>query len=177
MTNKKSSPRRIPTTVTFLEMKSRPSAIPPPRPKGKIALLRSEKPPVHFYRYLYDAIGRDYQWVDRKKLNDEQLAALLADAAIELYTLYVEGCPAGMAELDFRDATKANLAYFGLVPEFLGRRLGFFFLYHAALNAWARPISSLLVNTCTLDHPRALPLYQRVGFMPVNREERYIELI
>ncbi|MGH6876796.1 MAG: GNAT family N-acetyltransferase [Rhizomicrobium sp.] len=169
-------PLRIPTVVTFLEMKARPAAIPPPQPKGKIALLRAHRPPVHFYRYIYDAIGRDYYWVDRKKLGDLQLAALLGEDRFELYVLYVDGCPAGMAELDFRDATTANLAYFGLVPEYLGRRLGFFFLYHTAVNAWAKPISRLLVNTCTLDHPRALPLYQRLGFTPYSREDRFIEL-
>jgi len=176
MTGIKHHPRRIPTLVTFLEMKSRPSAIPPPQPRGKIALLRAHHPPVHFYRYLYDAIGRDYQWVDRKKLNDDQLGVHLQEDRIELYVLYVDGCPAGMAELDFRDTTLGQLAYFGLMPEFLGRRLGFFFLYHSATNAWARPISKLLVNTCTLDHPRALPLYQRLGFVPYSREERFIEL-
>jgi GNAT superfamily N-acetyltransferase len=110
-------------------------------------------------------------------MSDVQLTALLGEERLELYVLYVDGCPAGMAELDFRDAAVANLAYFGLVPEFVGRRLGFFFLYHAAVNAWARPISKLLVNTCTLDHQRALPLYQRLGFVPYSREDRFIELL
>jgi GNAT superfamily N-acetyltransferase len=176
MTGPRQLLRRIPTVVTFLELKTRPSAIPPPHPKGKIALLRAVNPPLHFYRYLYDEVGREYHWVDRKKLNDVQLAALLREERIELYVLYVDGCPAGMAELDFRDAAAAQLAYFGLMPEYLGRRLGFFFLYHAAMNAWAKPISKLLVNTCTLDHARALPLYQRLGFTPYSREERFIEL-
>jgi len=139
--------------------------------------LRAHHPPIHFYRYLYDVIGREYYWVDRKKMGDPQLAALLGEERLELYVLYFDGCPAGMAELDFRDAAVANLAYFGLVPEYVGRRLGFFFLYHTAVNAWARPISKLLVNTCTLDHPRALPLYQRLGFVPYNREDRFIELL
>ena len=53
----------------------------------------------------------------------------------------------------------------------------YFFLYHACLNAWAHPISRLSVNTCTLDSPRALPLYQRVGFVPYAREERFVELL
>lgn len=170
-------PRRIPTVVTFLEMKARPSAIPPPQPKGKVALLRALHPPVHFYRYLYDAIGRAYHWVDRKKLSDAQLASLLGDDRLDLYVLYVDGCPAGMAELEFRDAATANLAYFGLVPDYIGRRLGYFFLYHTALNVWAKPISRFLVNTCSLDHPRALPLYQRLGFVPYSREDRFIELL
>jgi len=54
--------------------------------------------------------------------------------------------------------------------------MGFFFLYHACMNAFAAPISRLTVNTCTLDHPRALPLYQRLGFTAYNREERFGEL-
>jgi GNAT superfamily N-acetyltransferase len=62
------------------------------------------------------------------------------------------------------------------MPEYLGRGLGFFFLRQSIEIAWAKPISKFLVNTCTLDHPRALPLYQRAGFVPYSREDRYIEL-
>lgn len=168
--------KRVPMTVTFLEMRSKPPALPPPQPKGKIALLRAENPPVHFYRYLYNTIGEPYLWVDRRKLTDEALAELVQHSQVELYVLYVDGCPAGMAELEFKDAAAGQVAYFGLMPEFVGRKLGFFFLYHVVSIAWSRPISSLLINTCTLDHPRALPLYQRIGFVPYSREERYIEL-
>src|ERR1700710_688609 len=118
----------LPMTVTFLEMTSKPSALPPPQPKGKIAILRAENPPVHFYRYLYDAVGRDYYWVDRKKMNDAQIADILKAPGTELYVIYVDGCPAGLAELEMRDGATANLAYFGLIPEVVGRRLGYFFL-------------------------------------------------
>jgi len=172
-----SEKKRIPTVVTFLEMKARPPVLPPPQLKLKAAILKAERPPVHFYRYLYDAIGRDYYWVDRKKKSDAEIAELLKHPSLELYVLYAEGCPAGMAELDFRDDTSAQLAYFGLLPEYVGRRLGFYFLYHAVMNAWSKPIKKLRVNTCTLDHARALPLYQRMGFAPYTREERYIELL
>jgi GNAT superfamily N-acetyltransferase len=170
------SGRRIPMVVTFLEMKARPSALPPPQPRGKVAILKAEHPPVHFYRYLYDTIGDAYFWVDRRKLNDQQLAEIVQHPEVELFVLYLEGVPAGMAELDMRDAAVGQLAYFGLMPEAVGKRLGYFFLYHAVMNAWVRPISKLLVNTCTLDHPRALPLYQRLGFAAYSREDRYIEL-
>ena len=168
-------PKRIATVVTFLEMGAKPTVI-LPTPKGKIAILRAEHPPVHFYRYLYDTIGKDYYWVDRKKLDDEKLAAILHDPLVELYVLHVNGNPGGMAELDFRKKDIAQLAYFGLMPEFIGRGLGFFFLHQANLLAWAKPITKLLVNTCTLDHPRALALYQRAGYAAYSREDRYIEL-
>lgn len=169
--------RRVPMTVTFLEMNARPSAPPPPQPRGKVAILKSEKPPAHFYLYLYDAIGSDYLWVDRKKLSQAALAEIIQDPRNILYVLYTEGSPAGMAELDLRKAGQINISYFGLMPEAIGRGLGYFFLYHACMNAWDFPIRRLTVNTCTLDHPRALPLYQRVGFTPYSREDRFVELI
>ncbi len=168
--------RRIPMVVTFLEMTSKPAALPPPSPRGKIAIMRAANPPVHFYRYLYNTVGDDYYWVDRRKLSDEALAAIIQDPKQELYVLYTDGNPAGLAELDMRENGVGQLAYFGLMPEAVGKRLGYFFLYHAVANAWAHPITKLLVNTCTLDHPRALPLYQRLGFVPYSREDRYIEL-
>jgi len=169
--------RRIPMTVTFLEMHAKPSAFPPPQPaRTKVALLFCEKPTTHFYRYLYDTIGADYYWVDRKKLSEEALAELIQHPLNQLFVLYKDGCPAGMAELDLRKTGSANISYFGLMPETIGQRLGYFFLYHTCVNAWLAPIQRLTINTCTLDHPRALPLYQRMGFTAYNREERFVEL-
>src|SRR5215475_9325706 len=93
------SKRRIPMTVTFLRMDSKPSALPPPQPKGRVAILRASQPPVHFYRYLYDTIGDAYFWVDRRKLKDDALEAIVHHPDVELYILYTDGNPAGMAEL------------------------------------------------------------------------------
>ena len=90
--------------------------------------------------------------------------------------LYAEGCPAGMAELDYRETNAAQLAYFGLMPDYIGRRLGYLFSLSRCDECLVEADPKLLVNTCTLDHARALPLYQRMGFVPYTREERYIEL-
>jgi GNAT superfamily N-acetyltransferase len=171
------SKRYLPMTVTFLKMTARPSALPPRPPSGKVAILKAQNPPVHFYRYLYNTIGEAYFWVDRRRVDDGALADILQNPQLELYVLYVDGCPAGMAEFDFKDSPSGLLAYFGLLPEFIGRGLGAFFLLHAIQNAWMRPITTLLVNTCTLDHPRALPLYQQMGFTPYSREDRRVELL
>jgi GNAT superfamily N-acetyltransferase len=176
MNAKGTNKRRIPMTVTFLEMSAKPSVLPPPQPKGKVALLRVEKPTVHFYRYLYDTIGKDYYWVDRKRLDADALALVIQDPLNRLFVLYADGAPAGLAELDLRKPGAANISYFGLMPEAIGRGLGYLFLYHTCINAWLEPIQRLTVNTCTLDHPRALPLYQRMGFTPYDRQERFVEL-
>ncbi len=168
--------RRMPMVVTFLEMGAKPTVPSPPTPRGKIAILKAEKPPAHFYRYLYNTIGRPYYWVDRRKISDETLTAIIQHPQVELFVLYADGNPAGFAELDFRDPRAGQLAYFGLMPNEIGRGAGAWFLHQSIQLSWVKPISTLLVNTCTLDHPRALPLYQKMGFTPYAREDRYIEL-
>ncbi|MDD9922100.1 MAG: hypothetical protein OXQ92_07465, partial [Boseongicola sp.] len=73
---------------------------------------------------------------------------------------------------DAEDGT-VDLAYFGMVPEAIGKGLGAWLLKTAILTAWDRPNTQrLTVNTCTLDHPRALATYQKHGFQPVGREDK-----
>ena len=135
--------RRIPMTVTFLEMTAKPAVAAAAAAAGKIALLRGEKPPRAF---LPLSLRHDRR---RLLLGGPQEARRRAaggdhpgPAATELYVLYTDGSPAGMAELDLRNDGTANIAYFGLMPEDVGRRLGYFFLYHTCMNAWAQPIAA-----------------------------------
>lgn len=165
------------TVVTHLEMLAEPRLPPAPRPLGKYALMRAEKPPVHFYRYLYDVVGRHYVWVNRKRLSDEALAAIVQHDEVEIYVLYCGGVPAGFFELDFRNPERAELSFLGVTPEHVGKGFGRFLLCEAITLAWARGPKRLIVQTCTLDHPRALPLYQRYGFTPYAQEEAELEEI
>jgi GNAT superfamily N-acetyltransferase len=53
----------------------------------------------------------------------------------------------------------------------VGRGWGKALLKTAILTGWAREgVERMTVNTCTLDHPRALIQYQRFGFAPVRTE-------
>ncbi|HWB50788.1 MAG TPA: GNAT family N-acetyltransferase, partial [Stellaceae bacterium] len=87
----------------------------------------------------------------------------------EIFVLYLGGVPAGYFELNAAAARETELCYFGLIPEFIGRRLGPFLLNAAIERAWSRPLERFWVHTCTFDHPRALPLYQRAGFVVYAR--------
>lgn len=160
-------------TVTFLEMAERPSYGWPVAPAGMDgALLRAEAPPVWYFLALYDAVGRDYAWTDIHDREHDDIATWLADPDVALWSLIQHGWPHGFFVLDFRAAAVAELAYFGLVPQVVGRGFGSWLLRTAVLTAWERPgLEKLCVNTCTLDHPRALVQYQRFGFSVVRREE------
>ena len=170
--------RKLETVVTFLQMTERPTQVHPVMPPMPTAVMKAEHPPAHFYRYLYDQVGREFHWSLRRKMSDKELEELLHTDDVELYVLYVEGVPMGMGELDYTNMPDAaQIAYFGLTKEARGKGLGAYFLYQVVETAWSHMPHRLLVNTCTLDHPRALPLYQRMGFEAYDQKTEYIEAI
>ena len=120
-------PGKLKSRITYLEM-TRPPASPPPPPAVKLAPLRAERPSLAFYRFLYETVGEPWLWWERRRLADEDLAAIVHDPMVEVYVLYMGGVPAGFSELDRRQEPDIELAYFGLVTEFIGSGLGRFFL-------------------------------------------------
>ena len=174
----KPSPHEVGTlacTLTYLEMTEKP-ARPPAAPPHRlhVALLRARQPTVAFYRFLYDTVGEAWLWYERRAMDDDALKAVIHDQRVEIYVLYVEGVPAGFAELDRRAEPDIELTYCGLVPEFIGRGLGDYLLSAALDMAWSHEPKRVWLHTNTLDHPRALALYQRFGFKPYKQERKTI---
>ncbi len=168
---KKAAISKLRVTVTYLEMTAAPSHRPVPMPLSKVALLEAEKPTVSFYRYLYNTVGEESLWGDRRELTDTMLKAIIHDPRDTVLVLHRAGVPAGFAELFRGDDGTSELAYFGLIPEFFGQGLGRYLLQAAVERAWADSPGRLVVETCTLDHPRALTLYQWAGFRPFAQKE------
>ena len=166
---------KIASTITYLEMNERPGKPPPALPAGKLALLRAEKPPVAFYRFLYDTIGAEWLWYERRVMDDATLAAAIHHPEVEIYVLYAGGVPAGYGELDLRHMPDIEVAYFGLMPDFIGRGLGGYLLRCMVDEAWSRNPKRVWLHTCDLDHPSALTVYQRGGFTPYRQETVVID--
>jgi GNAT superfamily N-acetyltransferase len=161
---------RIAVIVTFLRMDARPPDPAPPFPPGaEVRHVRGCT--VEFYRFLYNTVGASYVWWLRRMMPDAQLAHLLRDPRIGIYVLEVDGQPAGFYELDSTPWPAVNLSYFGLLPHAIGTGIGYQLLRHAVDAVWRSGAAAMTVNTCTADHPRALPTYKRAGFR-VYRELR-----
>lgn len=161
----------IDVTITFLAMEAPPTAPPPSPPAVPHAIMRAHNPTVSFYRYLYNTIGQDYAWWERRAISDEELHKIITSDDVEVYVLYIDGVPAGYFEIvTDTEKNEVDIGYFGLLPEFVGRRLGPYMLRAALDEAWSRNPERVTVNTCTLDHPKALPNYQRAGFAPYDQK-------
>jgi GNAT superfamily N-acetyltransferase len=170
------SAKTIDTIVTYLVLTAPPKPLPPMPVGARLALMKVENIPLHYYRYLYAAVGTNWLWFERLALSDEDLSARIHKGGVEVFVLYGNGAPAGYYELDFSDAQETKLVYFGLMPEWTGRRIGPWLLGSAIAEGLSRKAERITVNTCTLDHPAALPLYQRLGFEPVAREKRRLTI-
>jgi len=166
----------VETVVTYLEMTDPPRVLPPQPVGPRLALMKVETMPLHFYRYLYATIGHDWLWVERLDMDDDALAQLVQRESIEISVLYANGAPAGYFELDLSGGETVDLVYFGLMPDWTGRKIGPWFLGCAVMEAFSAGAERLTINTCTLDHPGALRLYQRLGFQPVRRETKRLSV-
>ena len=167
--------RAVLVTVTYLEMTRPEQRSGAPGWADGVTIQRAERPTVSFYRYLYDTVGADWDWYERRRLSDDALAAIVHDDAVEVFVLYVRGVPAGYVELDRRVEGEVEIAYFGLVPEYIGRGLGPALLDWALDRAWSCRPRRVWLHTCSLDHPKALAVYRRAGFEEFDRQVVSVE--
>ena len=162
----------VQVTRTYLEMASpaelRATAAPDPAPR----IERIGECPISFFRYLYAEVGRAFHWTDRLGWTDAMIESHLASPAISLWLLIWQAAPAGYFELRQHGDGSVEIAYFGLLPDYIGRGWGKFLLAEAVRAAWGLTPTRVWLHTCTLDHPAALPNYVQRGFRPV-REESY----
>jgi GNAT superfamily N-acetyltransferase len=159
----------------YLEMRSPPAQVIPPPNEGLI-FLHARTPTVAYYRFFYDAVGEQWHWSSRKKLSDAEIAAILNDPLVEMHVMYGDGVPAGFAELDRRQPGEVEIVQFGLLPDFIGKGLGKFFLNWTLIKAWGFQPTRVWLHTCTLDHPAALPNYLKAGFAVFKEEVSHREI-
>lgn len=156
-------PGHIANVVTCLEMTARPDVRPAAAGGFSLQALAGD---TARFRRLFDAVGRDLMWFSRLFMPEEELAAIIGDAAVECYAMVDQGRDIGLLELDFREAGQCELSFFGLVPGAIGKGAGRWLMNEALTRAWAKPITRLWVHTCSFDHPAAVSFYQRSGFRP-----------
>jgi GNAT superfamily N-acetyltransferase len=149
---------------TYLQMLSPDDLDGAPAPAADAVVERVDRCPPADWRALYGEVGREYHWVDRLAWTDDDISAYLRDPALELWVLRSGGETAGYFELRAEPDGAVEVAYFGLLPAFVGQGLGKFLLTRAVERAWARGATRVWLHTSSLDHPSALPNYLARGF-------------
>jgi GNAT superfamily N-acetyltransferase len=149
---------------------------PAPAPQGSVEIRRAMQPSPELGRFLYTAAGGNWYWTDRLAWTYEQWLERLSHPRVETWVLYDEGTPAGYFELDGRSDHDVEIAYLGVLPAFIGRRLGGWLLSEAIGRAFAMGSRRVWVHTCTLDSHNALANYQARGMRVFNEQTAAVDL-
>src|SRR5438105_4143830 len=162
-------------TRTYLEMRDRSELRGAKLDDPLIRIEEQRYCSIELFRFLYVEVGKNYHWVDRLRWTDEQISAYLKQPEISLWLMSYDEAPAGYFELRKCEDGSTEIAYFGLLPEFIGRGFGKHLLTCAAEQAWADGANRVWLHTCTLDDPAAMPNYLKRGFRPYKTEEYTVE--
>jgi GNAT superfamily N-acetyltransferase len=155
---------KLGAVVTYLEMTERPK--PRPMPDSALRLERWREVEPARYRMLFSRVGGRWLWFSRLAMDDAKLKAAVAEVHAVVDR---SGIEVGMIELDFSQAGECLIRFLGLVPELAGRGHGRWLFAQTLALAWRPGVTRVHVNTCTLDHPAALPAYLRAGFRAYKR--------
>ncbi len=127
-------------------------------------------------RFFYITVGKDWYWTERLRWSEEQWLEYANRPELETWVGYVSGQQAGYFELEMQPGANVEIAYLGLLPEFIGKGIGRQLLTAAIERAWQMGAKRVWVHTNTRDHPNALGNYQARGFRIFKEEEKYIDL-
>ena len=155
---------QVGAVVTYLEMTERPK--PRPLPSAPLRLETWRDPDPAKYRLLFRRVGGKWLWFSRLAMSDDRLRSEMAEIHAVVDPAGVE---VGMLELDFRTPGECLIRFLGLVPELAGRGHGKWLFAQTLALAWRPGVTIVRVNTCSLDHPAALPAYLTAGFHAVRR--------
>lgn len=153
----------------FLEMTAESDLRPSTRIQGTIEIRQQTVPDMDLSRHLYEAVGSEYHWTVRTPWTDEQWMERLCLENVEMWVAYEHEAIAGYFELSMDEKKNVELAYFGLLPQFIGRGIGGYLLTKAIRRAWQMGASRIWLHTSTRDHAHALVNYQARGFRVFNQ--------
>ncbi|MDP9840916.1 GNAT family N-acetyltransferase [Streptosporangium lutulentum] len=158
-------------TTWYLEQTSRTDLLTAKQPSIEIGVVLSEVPSPEFSRFLYTAVGGEWNWTSRLPWTWQRWADWL-DRGVETWVAYHRGTPAGYAELMAQDDATVEITCFGLLPWAIGKGVGGHLLESVTARAWdiaghrpdREPTRRVWLHTCSLDGPVALANYQARGF-------------
>ena len=125
-------------------------------------------------KFFYKNVGKNHRWIDRLIWTDLNWIEYVSNKKLFTYILKEKNEIAGYYELLFYENNKeAEIAYFGILEEYFGKKLGGYLLSESIKNSFNQGAKRVWVHTCSLDHENALKNYLARG-MKVFKSETLI---
>ena len=119
-------------------------------------------------KFFYKQIGKKHQWVDRLVWQDKNWMDYVSNKNLKTFILQKEKDLIGYFELIFNN-NDCEIAYFGILEEYMGRGYGGFLLSEA-IKIGFKNANRIWVHTCSLDHANAIENYKSRGMKVFKTE-------
>ena len=127
-------------------------------------------------KFFYKQIGKNYQWFDRLIWTDKNWIEYVSNSNLFTFVLKDNEEIAGFFELiHHKNRSETEIAYFGLLKEYFGKKLGGYMLSEAIKKSFSFNVKRVWAHTCSLDHKNALKNYLSRGMKIYNMETANIK--
>ena len=158
----------------FLELKSLKDFKEVKNPSKDYSIELNNPKDFQLNKFFYKNIGKNCHWVDRLVWTELDWTKYVSDEKLSTYILKNKDEMAGYFELLLnKDTKEAEIAYFGILEEYFGKKLGGYLLSEAIKFSFNFGCTRVWVHTCSLDHKNALFNYQARG-MKIFKSETLI---
>jgi len=159
---------------SYLEIKSPEELKESKKPSKNYFVELADSNDFHLNKFFYKNIGKNCQWIDRLIWTDLNWIDYISNDQLFTYTLKDKSEIAGYYELLFdKERKEAEIAYFGILEEYFGKKIGGYLLGEAIKNSFILGAKRVWVHTCSLDHKNALKNYLARG-MKIFKTETLI---
>ena len=156
---------------SYLEINSINELMVKNKPFNNLYLEKVNPPDFQLNKFFYKEIGKKHSWTDRLVWNDKKWIDYLENSGVNTYILKQNNELIGFFEQIFdKDKLDCEIAYFGILEEYIGKKLGGYLLSEAIKISFNIGSKRIWVHTCSLDHKNALQNYLSRG-MKVFKSE------
>ena len=141
-------------------------------PGSNFKITQVNPPDFQLNKFFYKQIGKKYRWIDRLAWEDKKWIDFVENSKVKTFILKDSDNMVGFYET-IHDITKnhAEIAYFGILEEYFGKKCGGYLLSEAIANLFEDGINRVWLHTCSLDHKNALKNYLARG-MKIFKSEK-----
>ena len=156
---------------SYLEISSLDELLVKNKPFSDLYLEKVNPPDFQLNKFFYKEIGKKHRWTDRLIWTDKSWTNYLDTLGVSTFVLKNNEDYIGYFESIFnKDKLDCEIAYFGILEEYIGKKLGGYFLSEAIKISFNIGSKRIWVHTCSLDHKNALQNYLSRG-MKVFKSE------
>ena len=149
---------------SYLEISSINELLVKNKPFNDLYLEKVNPPDFQLNKFFYKKIGKKHSWTDRLVWNDKKWIDYLENSSVNTYILKRNNELIGFFEQIFdKDKLDCEIAYFGILEEYIGKKLGGYLLSEAIKISFNIGSKRIWVHTCSLDHKNALQNYLSRG--------------